>query len=446
MGLNTIEKIAISDGNRDFIKSDHYNYSYLEAKYFIDKASDEISRIGKKGDPVIIKDPSPVHQLLYFLSSWKAELISVIVPPNISNERYNRLIRKINPQIIIDDSIRIYKEKEACDKNKYLNAFLGALSSGTTGEEKIIWRSYDSWQRAFQYQSKIFHINKGDRLLLNGDFNYTANLNSALHILSEGGTIVHTKQKRPAQIMSLIDKKRVDAIFMVPALYRILTTYNDNKSLNIRSVVSAGSKIDMCTLKRLKQIFPQARIIEYYGASELGHVSYMTYEDSLKKEGSVGRAFPEVKVIIENKKIWVKSPYIADEYPSKHSAGDMGFLDEDGYLFLIGREGNIINKAGEKIIAEEIERVLVRYPNVNEAAVIGRAHDIKGEEVMAFVAVDGDINEVELKRDIRKFCAEYLECTKIPKQIIIVKRIPKNENGKIDRRLLKNQEALKEIG
>jgi len=436
MSLKTIDRIAISDGNRDFIQSDYYDYSYFEAKNIIDKTSEQLLMSGKKGDIVIIKDSSPVNQLFYFLSSWKAGLISVILSPNISEENYNRIIKKIEPKIIIDGVIKQYIEYKG-NIEKDSNYFLGALSSGTTGEEKLIWRSYNSWKRAFQHQSKIFNIKQGYRLLLNGSFHFSANLNSALHIFFEGGTVVHTNKQKPTEIMNLIDKKDVDAIFMVPARYNILTTYNTRQSLKIRSVVSAGSKIDICTLRKLKEIFPNASIVEYYGASELGHVSYLTYEDSLAKEGSVGRAFPEVQIAIENKRIWVKSPYIADGFPSIYSVGDMGYLDEDDFLFLTGREGNIINKAGEKIMAEEIEKVLIRHPNVNEAAVIGKVHDIKGEEIMAFISINKSTNEAKIKNEIKQLCKQYLEYTKIPKDIVIINNIPRNENGKIDRKILK---------
>lgn len=433
-----IERIAVNDGNRTLIIADDCRYSYAEAKKMIDNAADRLLTLGKKGDRMIIKADRPVKQLLYFLSSWKAGFASVIVSPNIKKERYDALVQKIDPKVIIHDDVHRSTVKESSREERYSSFFLGALSSGTTGEEKLIWRSYDSWQKAFKYQSRIFNIKSGDRLLLNGDFYYTANLNSALHIIAEGGTIVHTKKKRAAEVMSIIARQKVNAVFMVPALYRVLTAHNDDKALDVRSVVSAGSKLDINTLKALRNIFPKAEIVEYYGAGELGHISYISYEDALMKEGSVGRAFPEVRIHIEDMKIWVESPYIADEYVPRYSAGDMGYLDEDGYLYLMGREGNIINKAGEKIIAEEIERVLVKHPQINEAVVIGRTHKIKGEEIVAFIAGDTGTDHRDLKAEIKKLCKHHLENTKMPKIIITLDKIPRNENGKINRTLLKN--------
>ncbi|QUH27120.1 AMP-binding protein [Serpentinicella alkaliphila] len=437
MCLSIIDRIATNDGKREFIQSDYEEYSYLEAKEFIDNISEQLLKFGNKGDLVIIKEDSPVKQLMYFLSSWKAGLISVILSPNISKENYKRLINKIDPRIIINGEIKLYKDNRASGLDHGSNLFLCALSSGTTGEEKLIWRSYNTWERAFKHQSEIFNINKGNRLLLNGNFHYTANLNGAIHIFYEGGTLVHTKKQKPMEIMNIINKKNIDAIFMVPALYKILTTSDNIQSLEVKSVVSAGSKLDMNTFSRLKEIFPKAKIVEYYGASELGHISYLNFEDSLQKEGSVGRAFPDVQIIIENEKVWVKSPYIADGFPTKHSAGDLGYLDEDNFLFLTGREGNIINKAGEKIMAEEIEKVIMQHPDVNEAVVIGKAHHLKGEEIMAVISIYEKLNEVELKNEIKMFCKRYLEYTKVPKDIVIINSIPRNENGKIDRRLLK---------
>ncbi|HYM96167.1 MAG TPA: long-chain fatty acid--CoA ligase, partial [Candidatus Sulfotelmatobacter sp.] len=110
--------------------------------------------------------------------------------------------------------------------------------------------------------------------------------------------------------------------------------------------------------------------------------------------------------------------------------GDQGFLDGDGYLSLIGRLKEMINRAGEKIAPREIDDVLLQHPAVAEAVAFGSPHQAWGEEVAAAVVLKGDASEKEILAFARQRLADY----KVPKKLYIVEQIPRTATGKIQRR------------
>ncbi len=313
--------------------------------------------------------------------------------------------------------------------------FLGALSSGSTGTPKLIWRDHQSWTSAFPSQSMVFQLSKKDTLYLVSSLVYTANLNACLHILFEGGTVIFASTHMPRTWVREITVHDISAIFMVPANYRILVKNMKVPLPQITSAVTCGAKMDLKTIKSLVEYFPSAGIYEYYGASELGHVSYSTAKDLLEHPSSVGKAFPHVTISIEEDAIWVKSPYMAPDYRPKASVGDLGKLDEEGYLYLLGRKHGIINTGGVKVIPEQVESVLLQCPGIAEAVVGGIDDPIRGQKVCAWIVK----NQATLMvTDILDFCHKKMRPHYCPQKIIFLDEIPLNANGKIDRISLKN--------
>ncbi|EET86533.1 putative AMP-binding protein [Clostridium carboxidivorans P7] len=306
------------------------------------------------------------------------------------------------------------------------------MSSGTTGHNKIIWRDHSSWSSAFKYQSEVFNISSSDVLFIVGSLSYTGNLNSTIHMLNEGGSIVFSKSIYPGIWIKEIQQNNVTSIFMVPARYRILLKELKNDLEGVNSILSAGDKLDCETVYLLKKRFPNASICEYYGASELGHISYINFRESNITD-SVGKAFPQVKLWLKDGIIWVESPYIAPDFKPRSSVYDLGKIDEEGNLYILGRKNNTINKGGVKILPYNIEKVLDSNPDVLKSVVYGVKDPIKGEEICAVVVPKTDIVTVE---SIKNYCRNNLESYMQPKKIKIVKDLKLNSSGKIDRKAL----------
>jgi acyl-CoA synthetase (AMP-forming)/AMP-acid ligase II len=122
--------------------------------------------------------------------------------------------------------------------------------------------------------------------------------------------------------------------------------------------------------------------------------------------------------------------------------GDLGYLDEDGYLFIRGRLREVINRGGENIAPREVEEVLLRHPAVREVAVVGRPDPIYGEQVVAYVAVRSAWSE-QMAQELHEYAARRLSPQKVPVDFVALDALPRNPTGKIERRLLRAREQAR---
>ena len=378
----------------------------------------ETLKADKKSDLVIIhKYENPVEALLLLIAAAKAEKRIIITDSSLPEEQLKS----------------IAAEGEKSQENKEI--FIGILSSGSTGTPKIIWRDHAGWTNGFSNQSRVFNITKEDTFFIGGSLAYSANLNIALHILNIGGSLVFPVSNFHRTWIKDIEKNKVSGVFLVPAYFRMLNKVLLYPLSGIKVLISGGEKMDLMTLEKIKINYPGALFFEFYGSSELGYLSYAAMEDIEKKPRSVGKAFPGVLLKIINNKIWAKSPYAAPEFRKWSTVNDLGYIDKEGFLFLDGREGGIINKGGIKIIPGDIEKIIRELPDVDDVAVIGVADKLRGETAVIFI----ETKNSKLKwKDIVVFLGRKISKQAMPGTIKILEEIPRNNFGKIDFKLLKS--------
>jgi len=450
--LKGVEKVLIYDNFNNISNTKAckpcliYGETQLTYQEFIEQVNELAGRLAariKKGDRVIVRLAEPVKQLLYFYGIIKAGGVCILIDAATSYEICANIIEEQKTAFTIDDKCKLPSEQALLPEIKQNDIFLGALSSGSTGTPKVIWRDHQSWTGAFPSQSQVFGIGSEDVLFLAGSLAYTANLNACLHVLSEGGTVVLASSTLPRTWLKEMNRHHVTAIFMVPANYRILIKVIKSPLTELRSIVSGGAKLDRATVQNLVRVFPCSRIVEYYGASELGHVSYSTAGDILAHPESVGKAFPNVMITIEENIIWVESPYLAPKYRPKATVGDLGKIDEAGYLYLLGRKNGMINTGGIKVIPEEVEAVLRQHPGIVDVAVAGIDDQLRGQRVCAWI-VRNKANV--LAADILDFCHKKMRAHYCPQKIVFVDAIPLNVNGKVDKWRLNSDGVLTSPG
>ncbi len=393
------------------------------------------------GERVLVDIKEPLSQLAYFFAIVKAGGVCVFLPTGSPSVLSANLSDKHGIKRQITGSFAPGDQGEkVLPKLKSSDIFFGALTSGSTGQAKLLWRDHQSWTSAFPYQSEVFSLSSEDRLFLTGSLSFTANLNSCLHMLFAGGTVVFSSSQMPRRWLADMSEHKTTSIFMVPANYRILLKNMKQPLQTVHSLLSGGAKLDAATVAALQEKFPGAAIREYYGAAELGHVSYAQLPTA--DPFAVGQPFPEVKINIKEGVIWVSSPYIIPALRPETTVGDLGEIMPGGVLRLFGRGGDVINSGGVKINTAQIEQLLRRHPDVSDIAVLPAADRLRGQKICAVIAT---ANPLLQAKDILSFCRRHLGGKHCPQQVIFLPELPLNNSGKTDRQRLQEFLAKEEI-
>ncbi|MBT2707031.1 AMP-binding protein [Pseudomonas sp. ISL-84] len=337
--------------------------------------------------------------------------------------------------------------------------FYMGFTSGTTGDPKAFIRSHKSWAASFLVNQHDFKMNEEEHVLIPGSLIHSHFLYGAISTLCTGGTVHLLEKFHAAQTLLLIEEREITALYVVPTMIAAILKEDRVIEKPIK-IISSGAKWDKNSKQAIGNVFDQLTMIEFYGASELSYVTYLT--DDHKAE-SVGKPCHGVEIEIrgaseklepyEIGKIFVRSDLIFDGYlhPETKTAqtiqdeegwatvDDMGYLDEEGYLYISGREKNMILYGAINIFPEEIEKVLAQHPSVEEVAVIGLFDPYWGQIPAA--VIKGKASTLELKR----LCKNHLAAYKLPRKWFFVDEMPYTTSGKIARAKLKDSIESKVI-
>jgi long-chain acyl-CoA synthetase len=270
----------------------------------------------------------------------------------------------------------------------------------------------------------------------------------------------------PEEMLRLIDRYKVTNSHLVPTqLHRMLALPDDVKAKydmsSLRHMIHAAAPCPVDVKRRMIEWWGPV-VDEYYAASEGGGTLVLA-EDWMKKPGTVGTPWPisEVKILDDDGNelptgeigtVYMKMgtgefEYYKDKAKTEKSrvpggfwtVGDVGYFDEDGYLFLCDRKADMIISGGANIYPAEIESVLLTHPKVGDAAVFGIPHEDWGEEVKAVIEpAEGVAPSAELADDILRFCADKLAKFKMPRSIDFTDDMPRDPNGKLYKRKLRD--------
>lgn len=257
----------------------------------------------------------------------------------------------------------------------------------------------------------------------------------------------------PERWLAAVERDRPVAAFLVPAMVELIVGSPGFATADLSSlaVVNVGSApIATSTLQRFGAGLGGAEVLCGYGMTEFGAVTAMPVGDGDRHLGSVGLPLPGVEVRIVDPdgaetptgtvgQVVVRGSrrprsYLDDPGGTEMTwaggwlqSGDLGHLDAEGYLWIVGRQKEMIIRGGHNIVPGEVEAALFEHPAVAEAAVAGVPHDVLGEDVAAWVVwrEDGDPEELRL------FLLERLADFKVPRRITVLEALPRNESGKV---------------
>ncbi len=336
-------------------------------------------------------------------------------------------------------------------------------TSGTTDRPKGVMLTYENiyWKSADQ--TLVLGLSADTRLLIVGPLYHVGALDlPGIAVLWHGGLLSIHRNFEPEAALAAIEADKLNAAWFAPVMTTAILTCPARDTYDVSSLrwaIGGGEKTPEVRIRAFSEYFTNARYIDAYGLTEsCGGDTFMDAGREIEKIGSTGRAIAHVEIEIrddagkrllpgENGEICLRGPKVTQGYwkdPEKTAAaffgdwfrtGDIGYLDDDGFLYLTDRKKDMIISGGENIASSEVERVIYELPEVREVAVIGLPDPRWGEQPVAIVVL-GDGAVLELPA-LAAHCRARLAGFKVPKQLIIRDSLPRNPSGKVLKRVLR---------
>ena len=350
------------------------------------------------------------------------------------------------------------------------------FTAGTTGQPKGVMLTHDNLATYVLNNVSPADPDIEEKNILTVPLYHIAGMQAVLAAVYGGRTLVVQRQFDPSDWMTLVETESVTRAMMVPTMLKQLMEHEEFPKRNLSSlqVITYGAApMPVEVITKAIEVFPGTRFINAFGQTESAStITMLTPEDhviegtpgeraiKLKRLGSIGRALGDTEVKIfdedgseqpvdEAGEIVARGPRVMKGYWKAEEAtnstirngwlytGDIGYMDEAGYIFLSGRAKDIIIRAGENISPEQVEATLHSHPAIDEAAVIGVPDPQWGEKVRAIVALKAGAQATEA--DIIEHCRGQLASFKKPESVIFVDSLPRNPLGKVLKRVLREE-------
>ncbi|WP_340109730.1 AMP-binding protein [Pikeienuella sp. HZG-20] len=341
-------------------------------------------------------------------------------------------------------------------------------TSGTTDRPKGVTHSYENFYFKNHDLIQALQLTAKDRLCVAGPLYHVGACDlPGLAVHQAGGALVVLRDFDPGAVVETIAAERITGIWLAPVMTSAILTL-DRAALpdltSLRWCVAGGERTPENRIRDFAATFPSARYIDAYGMTEtVSGDTLMEPGREIDKIGSVGRPVSLVELEIRDEtgaplpagvagEICMRGPKVTKGYwkdPERTAAalfadgffrsGDVGYLDEDGFLFLTDRKKDMIISGGENIASSEVERVLFTMPEIFDVAVIAQPHERWGEVPLAVVVLRPGA-ELDFDR-LNAFCRERLAGFKCPKALRIVESLPRNPSGKVLKRVLRDLAA-----
>ncbi len=343
-----------------------------------------------------------------------------------------------------------------------LAAFI--YTSGSTGEPKGVVMTHQNMTFTVASLIEYLRLRSDERIINMLPLAFDYGLYQLLMCVRLGATLVlEAGFGFPEVIRRRIRDEAVTVLPGVPTVFATLLGGSDEAFPSVRRVTNTAAALAPELVPRLAKLFPEALIYKMYGLTECKRVLYLEPEQLPVRPASVGRAIPGTEVFLlspdgqpvgpgEAGILHVRGPHVMVGYWNKPDqtaqmikpgrfpgdrvlcAQDWFRMDEEGFLYFLGRSDDIIKSRGEKVSPVEVENVLQALVGVREAAVIGVEDPVIGQAIHAYVALqrDGELSQ----SDIRRHCQAHLESYMVPAEVFILAELPKTDTGKIRKKSL----------
>ena len=336
-------------------------------------------------------------------------------------------------------------------------------TSGTTGKPKGVMLTHKNFLGEFEWVEEAFPLYPEDIIVgVLPLYHVYAMADVLVPAIYFGCSVSLIPQYSPTELLRNVSEVKATVLIAIPSMYIHLLQISKSRKTSIpkslRSCVSGGAPLPMKVIKDFEEVF-QTKINEGYGLTETTSAVGLNASGEGFRAGSIGIPYPSVKMKIfddddnelppgETGEIVIKGDMVSKGYynnPEETAeamrngwfhTGDMGYRDEEGYIFITDRKKDIIIRGGFNISPREIEEILFTHPKVRDAAVLGVTDKSMRETVKAFVILEE--GESAEQKEIIDFCKEHLSPHKVPKFVEFRESLPKSATGKVLKKELKD--------
>lgn len=352
-------------------------------------------------------------------------------------------------------------------------------TSGSTGKPKGVMLNHAQVMAGSSIVSTYLGITASERILAILPFSFDAGLNQLMTAFQQGGTLVLMTFVFAREIVQMLLKEKISGLAGVPTLWSLLVQPNSSLQKhefpNLRYITNTGGRMPQTVLAALRQLLPTTEIFLMYGLTEAFRSTYLPPEELDRRPTSMGKAIPDTEILVVDEegrpckpgevgelvhrgptvsmgywgqpeltaRVLKPHPFLPPELGDSEKvcySGDLVKMDEDGFLYFVGRRDNMIKSSGFRISPTEVEEVLFQSNKLQHAAIIGVPDEILGQSIKAFVVPkEGESLDVQA---LLAFCAEKLPRHMIPKMVEVLNTLPKTPSGKIDYPALRRREGL----
>jgi acyl-CoA ligase (AMP-forming) (exosortase A-associated) len=352
-------------------------------------------------------------------------------------------------------------------------------TSGSTGKPKGVMLSHAQILAGATIVSAYLDITEMDRILAVLPFSFDAGLNQLTTAYQQGATLVLMTFVFARDIVQVLHAEHITGLAGVPTLWSLLaqpnSTLHKRQFPHLRYITNTGGAMPQNVLAILRRTLPETKIYLMYGLTEAFRSTYLPPEEVDRRPTSIGKAIPDTEILVINEQgrpcrpgeigelvhrgptvslgYWGQPeltaavlrphPFASPELGSSERvcySGDLVTMDEEGFLYFVGRRDTLIKSSGFRVSPTEVEEVLFQSGQLRHAAVIGIPDQVRGQTIKAFVVPrEGVTLDTD---DLLAFCLQKLPRHMAPQHIEVVEELPKTGSGKIDYPALRRREGL----
>jgi long-chain acyl-CoA synthetase len=497
---NIIKQHVAENPDRTAIIFGELRITYVELDRLINRVAGGLLKLGlKSGDVLSLFLPSLPELIIGYLATVRAGLTANVVNAMLREQEVAYILKDCATRAVLVDTKRLsiieairpeveslsavivlgksgrdeyYTYESMLDSGKdqfetvdVQDSYLCHLmyTSGTTGRPKGVMATHRNiWHNATNF-GKVHFQPKDTIMVATPIFHCWGLINGTFGMLSKGGTVITVERFYPDRALSDIERFKPTIFQGVPPMFNLLLKQPELGKCEISSVVfclSAATKMPENLILQVEQRL-KWRYAEAWGLTEVSCVGTTApYKET--RIGSCGQGMDdaEIKVVDEQGvilpsgqqgELCIRGNCVTKGYLNKPEAtkeafdaegwfhsGDVAYMDEEGYAYIVDRKKDMINVGGEKVFPSEVEDMMLSYSKIKDLVIVGIPDDLKGEAPKAFIELRE--GEAATEQEIRAYCKTKMAPYKVPVAVEFIEEVPRSASGKALRRMLREKE------